>query len=426
MPVGKVFNAAENQVLISPVTSYYQGKAIRAQQKEAEQVSELRDLEIKTKKQELLDAPSNKKKAEELYKLQYDKAKVELDRAEVEYGKETLGFMANVLSGPLSDATQMAINGDMEGGVAHFNDSLKSQIPNLPPQIAEKVKQGAGEDGIYQPEEIANMKLMLGAWYDKEGSPRTQAKFIVDGKAQQGSFDKAGNYYYSDGSPVLGKIQPVAPSATQSELNDPRTSSQRGAAYQESINRVNSAGEVREMIASSLPLVAELPRTVGATGKIAMGGSGLLSALGQEEAASAFANAVAGADQETISAMQVKLQALRARIIPLVTGERSTRLSEQEREIASKTVGLIDSIQGPADLTKSYPQVIGAMKQLYEESWVTAYTEAKNSPEIDYPYNLNDRDELAELFEQFSVSGIDEKSSKRAVARLMAIQGGGQ
>ena len=37
-----VFNAAANQVLFSPVTEYYKGKAIRTQQAAAEQEMEIR------------------------------------------------------------------------------------------------------------------------------------------------------------------------------------------------------------------------------------------------------------------------------------------------------------------------------------------------------------------------------------------------
>ena len=46
MPVGRVYNAAANQVLFSPVTNYYQGKAIRQQLEEGE-------LDIELKKQEV-------------------------------------------------------------------------------------------------------------------------------------------------------------------------------------------------------------------------------------------------------------------------------------------------------------------------------------------------------------------------------------
>ena len=63
MPVGKVFNAAENQVQFRPIQAYRQDKAIRAAEKEAEQMSVLRGLQIEGAKQDLADAPSKREAA---------------------------------------------------------------------------------------------------------------------------------------------------------------------------------------------------------------------------------------------------------------------------------------------------------------------------------------------------------------------------
>ena len=46
MPGGKIFNAAENQVLFSPVTNYYQGKAIRLALKNDELAAEQKEKQL--------------------------------------------------------------------------------------------------------------------------------------------------------------------------------------------------------------------------------------------------------------------------------------------------------------------------------------------------------------------------------------------
>jgi hypothetical protein len=46
MPVGKVYNAAENQVLFSPVSNYYQGKAIRLALKNDELAAEIKEKQL--------------------------------------------------------------------------------------------------------------------------------------------------------------------------------------------------------------------------------------------------------------------------------------------------------------------------------------------------------------------------------------------
>ena len=251
-----------------------------------------------------------------------------------------------------------------------------------------------------------------------------QADFLgPDGRAYQGSFDPAtGQYKDADGNVIKG-ARPIAPQATQGDLADPRTKSQRGAAYEEARDAVNASSSLNELIATTLPEIAALPKTVGISGKFGMAGGGLLSAMGQKEMADTFAKAMAGADQETIAAMQTRLQIIRGNITALVTGEESKRLSETERKIASDAVGLIDQIQGPADLTRSYPQVVGALKQLYEESWARRYKTAMAEPNIPIPYDLSTKDGRIGLLSEFSDAGIDADSAKRAVTRMMAIQG---
>ena len=66
MPVGRVFNAAQNQVLISPVSNYYEGEGKRASLRQADA-----NLELTQARTETLDDaldPENKERALALYK----------------------------------------------------------------------------------------------------------------------------------------------------------------------------------------------------------------------------------------------------------------------------------------------------------------------------------------------------------------------
>ncbi len=80
MPVGRVFNAAENQILISPVTAAYQGKAMRQQlalgQAELDAIpgksaaalrKERRDIDEADRKQAAADRESSEFSAKSLY-----------------------------------------------------------------------------------------------------------------------------------------------------------------------------------------------------------------------------------------------------------------------------------------------------------------------------------------------------------------------
>jgi hypothetical protein len=204
---------------------------------------------------------------------------------------------------------------------------------------------------------------------------------------------------------------------------DPRTNSQKGAAYQQNLDEYNVSSDVQEMITSALPQIIDLPGAVGMRGALSQGISGVLSSLGQEEMANAFSEYMSGASPEEVAQIQTQLQTIRGRIIPIVTGERGKRLSETEREIASRTVGLIENIKGPADLAKSYPKVLGAMRQLYAESWATKYRIAKTDETISYPYDLSVKQQRIELLTEFSDAGVDIDTAKRTVIRLKSIQG---
>lgn len=421
-----VFDPRQGQVLVSPVTSFYQGKAIRQQQKDAEQMGRMRELQIE--EAEYQASPERRAKAEEILDLKLQQARSAVDQAVVDLGAETLKFMANTLAPITSGATSMAMSGDLEGATEYYNREIKRLLPTLPGPIAEAVQKGAGPDKVYSPEEIANTKLMLSQWGAKNDEKRTQAKFVLNGKPVQGSFDKYGNYYDANGQLATGKVEPFATGRTEEDLiaggGDPRTESQRGSDYSDNLRNYNQSSDIEEMVSTALPRVASLPGAVGFTGKAGIAGAGLLTTLGQDELANRFAEWTSDATPEEISSVMAQLQAVRGQLLPIVTGQESrARLSDEERRVGDRAVALIEEIKGPADLAKSYPQVIGALKQFYEETWAKKYRIAQQDPNINYPYDLSKRAQAEELIAEFQEAGIDDESIGRALLRLGNIQG---
>ena len=220
---------------------------------------------------------------------------------------------------------------------------------------------------------------------------------------------------------ISRQLQTDDPSAL---FGDPRTPSQRGADYSDNLLQFNSSSNVQEMIGSVLPRVMDMPGAVGTRGKVATLLSGAASALGQDQLAQHISDVISSASPEEISSIMAQLQATRGELTPLVTGQESrARLSEGEREMADKAVALIDQIKGPADLTRSYPQVIGALRQFYVESLTKQYRLAKQDPAINYPYDLNDDDDVNELVDLALQSGLDEQTIRSMLSRLAKIQG---
>ena len=186
-------------------------------------------------------------------------------------------FMAKSLAPLTAGATDLAINGDVEGGIQFFTEGIAELSPNLPPDIKEKVDEMAGPDHAWQKEEIANAKFMLGTWLEKEGGTRTGVSFLMDGKPERGSMDQAGNYFIGTGNePALGKITPVAPGATQTELSgvNPSGVSKNTIAFQDSV--IGAVGAVQtgtELLISS----GTNPEALGVPGGFMRFGSNLVS-----------------------------------------------------------------------------------------------------------------------------------------------------
>jgi hypothetical protein len=205
-----VFDPRQGQVLIQPVTEYYRGKAIRQDLKDKEQMAELRGLQIDEAKYEA--SPERRKQRDDAIKLQMDKARTDLETAELTLGANTLAYMAKTFGPLMAEATEIAIDpkGGSEAAVQFWNEGLQEIIPGLPTSVQKMIKEGAGDDHVYDIKEIADTKLRLAAWGEREGVERKPRSVLVDGKPAEVFSDKMGNFYYANGKMVTGEVAPYS------------------------------------------------------------------------------------------------------------------------------------------------------------------------------------------------------------------------
>lgn len=409
-----VFDPRQGQVFVKPVDAYYQGEAMRQSLAAGEQDAEIRGLQIDAAKQELEDAPARKAAAN---------AKAAADYAlvlETLRGKSTANDIAE--RDQAKDIISPWIAEYDEKGIDWARDNFDEMVlARLPEGTREGFSDAKGPDGILDEGDMAKIGLMIAVHeVDKSPDPTSHQKHLAqlrdDGYITPEKYNEILLAIEEKAATIVGRTP-------EDVAADPRTPTQVGAAYEEARAKIQDSGVVIEMISAGLPEVTAMPGTVGFRGKLGLNVAGLASSLGQDDLANWAAETIAGADAETIAAMTTRLQVLRSQLIPIVTGEEGSRISENEREIAGRAVGVIDEMRGPADLTKAYPQVIGAMRQLMEESWVSIYMTAKDQEKIDYPYDLSTKEGILEWQEIMVQAGMDEQSTKRTFARLKKIQG---
>ena len=202
MPVGRTFNAAQNQVLISPVSNYYQGKAMRLALENKALANEALQQEV-----DMADA-----------KFDLETRKVEtqegvLEQRITEYADEVGEAKAleeaNIIIG-ITEGAKSA-----EDPLAYANERMPEFIATLPEGEARTKLEKMAEDG-FQAEELAELykfSLAVNGQFGG-GNPNLQQADYIDagGAARQGAFDPATGQYSAGGE------SPIAPQATQGDL----------------------------------------------------------------------------------------------------------------------------------------------------------------------------------------------------------------
>ena len=190
----------------------------------------------------------------------------------------------------------------------------------------------------------------------------------------------------------------------------------------DAVESANASAALRRNLTATLPEVEANKESVGFRGQAGLALGGVATNVLGEAAGNEVANAIAGNDQQKIAQVLTRMQTLRSALIPILTGEKSSRFSEPEREIANRAVGIIDEIKGPADLTRSFPQVQGAMKELTVATLENEFEQAANTPAVDFPFDLNSDQGFIELGQMLSDAGFSLEEAIRARDRLIRIQ----
>ncbi len=190
----------------------------------------------------------------------------------------------------------------------------------------------------------------------------------------------------------------------------------------DAVESANDSAALRRDLLSTLPELAENRKSVGIRGNVGLGLGGVVTNILGEQAGDAVSQAIAGNDQEKLAQIQTRLTTLRSKLRPIVTGEGGARQSETERQIASKAIGFIDQIKGPADLARAFPQVQGAMKELIGATLENEFEQASRSPAVEYPVDLTNDEGIIELGRMLDSAGFTLEEAIRVRDRLLKIR----
>ena len=256
MPVGRVFNAAQNQVLISPVSSYYEGKAKRAN-------IELRELQGESLKQELEDAPARKAaanaKAAADYALVLESIRAKrqsTDAAEMDDARD-------VVSPWVKEYDKRGIAWARE----NFDEMVLSRLPASKRDEFAKAK---GPDGILDEGDMAKIGLMIAIdEVDQNPDPTTHQKMVA-GLVEKGFITE------EQGNQILLDIEKKAGTIVGTTAHDP------GGLTATGINKVtidfrNKVGFAATGAQSATELVK-----ISYEGPAALGKSGAIVTFGNE------------------------------------------------------------------------------------------------------------------------------------------------
>jgi hypothetical protein len=163
-----VFDPRQGQVLVSPVTEFYRGKAIRQDIADKEQMAELRGLQIEGAKEELARAPEEWAMAKKLAESKQDQVDAALAQSKRDGRWESMQRSAAVLIPWVKDIGALAgENGENSvAAMQKANKTLPAMLEQLSgvvtPEELEKLNKFAGEDRKLDPNEF----MMLGKYLE--------------------------------------------------------------------------------------------------------------------------------------------------------------------------------------------------------------------------------------------------------------------
>lgn len=152
------------QILFSPVSNFYQGKAIRQQLAAGEQDKELKGLQIDLAKQEVADAPAKRKAALEMLELDRKKAILDVEKGISDLGFTRMKRRADAMRPVVEEAEKMFKAGDQEGAANYLTKSLPAALQDIDPEAASQIEEMSGPDHIWQPEEMMRLRNRVEAF----------------------------------------------------------------------------------------------------------------------------------------------------------------------------------------------------------------------------------------------------------------------
>jgi len=180
MPLGKVFDARENQVLFSPVSNYYQGKAIRLALKNDELFSQYKENEITLQEQEISDAPATKKAAEKKAAADYALVLENIRAKKLSSSEEELDQYRDIV-GPWVQEYGKQSKEDPEAALDWANQNFVGVLERLPPEKQKEFLEAAGPDFEFSFDELSRIGLGIRIYEaDKNPDPTSHQQVLDD------------------------------------------------------------------------------------------------------------------------------------------------------------------------------------------------------------------------------------------------------
>ena len=175
-----------DQVLFSPVSNFYQGKAIRQQLATGEQDKEFKGLQIDAAKEELANAPSAREAAKQKALLDAESIQSAIDERYANGEREALRYADEVMK-PLFQA--YGEEKDENKALGIFNTGLPEALSRLPEDQQEAFRaMDTNGDRVFDHDEIMRAGLARRFVEDKESEIRSaRYKQAVDGGLRPGT-----------------------------------------------------------------------------------------------------------------------------------------------------------------------------------------------------------------------------------------------
>lgn len=213
MPVGRVFNAAQNQVLISPVSAYYEGKRKRANLEQAEadlEYTELRSQELKASME-----PDDSEKT----RLELEKIRLVVQEKRANIGDAAMQRLANAY-GPIFDqATKMSETGDLDGAIAYVNEELPIAAEKLGPEVLAEFLESRGEDQHLDKKEISRAKESIRAYWEMYEADSGESSLFAKINPKDFTSESVAEFQRTEDFSVLRKVEAgTRPSEKEKEI----------------------------------------------------------------------------------------------------------------------------------------------------------------------------------------------------------------